>query len=124
MGSASKKDEVQAKQSDCQPTKDKEEKVPEESQEAFKNQKVAGFMDEFKLRNLIESSASNTLSQRGPPSGVTVAVSRFQQDLEALLLLAQSERPILHCMQSNKCGLTAFYSFGDASSSGFGLSVQ
>jgi hypothetical protein len=49
---------------------------------------------------------------------------RFQQDLKALLLLAQSEMPIFHCMQSNKCGLTAFYGFGDASSSGLGLLVQ
>jgi hypothetical protein len=96
----------------------------EESQEAFENQEVAGSMDEFKLRNLIGSSTSNTLSRSGPPSGVTVAVPRFQQDLKALLLLAQSERPILRCMQSNKCGLTAFYGFGDASSSGFGLLVQ
>jgi hypothetical protein len=48
VGSALKKDEVQAGQSDCQTTKNKEEKVPEESQEAFENQKVASSMDKFK----------------------------------------------------------------------------
>jgi hypothetical protein len=95
VGSASKKDEVQAKQSDCQPTKDKEEKVPEESQEAFENQEVAGSMDKFKLRNLIGSSTSNTLSQSSPPSGLTVAVPHYQQDLEAILTLAQTQKPIL-----------------------------
>jgi hypothetical protein len=96
----------------------------EESQEAFENQELAGSMDKFKLRALIGSLASNTLSWSGPPSGVTVAVPRFQQDLEALLLLAQRERPILCCMQSNKCSLTVFYGFGNAFSSGFSLSVQ
>jgi hypothetical protein len=70
----------------------------EESQEAFENKEVAGSMDEFKLRNLIVSLASNTSSWSGPPSGVTAAVPRFQQDLEALMLLTQSERPILHRM--------------------------
>jgi hypothetical protein len=59
VGSASKKDEVQAGQSDCQTTKDKEEKVPEESQEVFENQEVAGSMDKFKLRNLIGSVTAN-----------------------------------------------------------------
>jgi hypothetical protein len=83
VGSALKKDEVQAGQSDPQTMKGKEEKVFEESQEAFENQEVAGSMDEFKLGNLIGSSASNTSSQSSPPSGLTVAVPHFQQDLEA-----------------------------------------
>ncbi len=95
MGSASKKDEVQARQSDRQTTKDEEEIVPEESQEAFENQEMVGSMDEFKLRSLIGSSASNTSSQSSPPSGLTIAVLCFQQDLEAILMLAQSQKPIL-----------------------------
>ncbi len=116
VGGTLEKNKDQATQGKPQASEDEEE-----SQEAFENQEVAGVTDEFKLRDLIGSLASNTSSRSGPPSGVTVAMPRFQQDLKALLLLAQSERPILCCMQSNKCGLTAFYGFGNASSSGFGL---
>jgi hypothetical protein len=116
VGGTLEENEDQAMQGKPQVSEDKEE-----SQEVFENQEVVGSMDEFKLRNLIGSSASNTSSWSGPPSGVTVAVPHFQQDLEALLSLAQDERPILHCMQSNKCGLTAFYGFDDASSHPDGL---
>ena len=59
----------------------------------------------------------------GPTSGLTEAVPRFKEDLEALLQLAQDDEPILRCVRS-KHTLTAFYGFGDASSGGFGSTVE
>ena len=59
----------------------------------------------------------------GPPSGFTEAVPRFREDLEALLHLAQSDEPVMRCVR-NKHTITAYYGFGDASSGGFGSTVE
>ena len=59
----------------------------------------------------------------GPTSGLTEAVPRLKEDLEALLHLAQDDEPILRCVR-NKHTLTAYYGFGDASSGGFGSTVE
>jgi hypothetical protein len=48
---------------------------------------------------------------------------RFRQDLEVLLQLTKSEKPILRRVRSANCLMAAFYGFGDASSSGFGASI-
>lgn len=58
----------------------------------------------------------------GPSLGYTALVPRFKDDLEALLALAASDKPILRVVRS-KLVHTVFYGFGDASSSGFGASV-
>jgi hypothetical protein len=58
-----------------------------------------------------------------PLSGLTEAVPRFRVDLEALLHLAQGEKPIVRCIR-NKHTLAAYYGFGDASSGGFGSTVE
>jgi hypothetical protein len=89
-----------------------------------KNQEVVGSMEELKLRNLIGMDASNTSDRGGPPLGSNTVVPRFQEDLTAILLLSQSKKPIVRCIQSCKCSLTAFYGFGDTLSSGFGSLVQ
>ena len=61
--------------------------------------------------------------QDGLESGVTTAVPRFQEDLEALLQLCEGEQPLVHRMRSSSRA-TAYYSFGDASSGGFGATVE
>jgi hypothetical protein len=59
----------------------------------------------------------------GPPSGITCAVPRFRSDLEAILVLAASPTPLKRVVRSKKM-LTAYYGFGDASSDGFGATVE
>jgi len=59
----------------------------------------------------------------GPSSGLTPVVPRFKSDLEAILHLADGEKPQLHYVRS-KHTMTAYYGFGDASSGGFGATIQ
>ena len=59
----------------------------------------------------------------GPPMGLTEAVPRFKEDLEALLHLAQADKPAMRCV-CNKHIVTAYYGFGKASSGGFGSTVE
>ena len=69
-----------------------------------------------------ELMPEDLLLHAGPPSGVTPFVPRLKDDLLALSALTISEKPILRVVRS-KTVHTAFYGFGDASSSGFGASV-
>ena len=62
-------------------------------------------------------------STAGPASGITMAVPRFQSDLEAILFLAESNTPRVRVVRSTKI-VTAFYGFGDASSDGFGATIE
>jgi hypothetical protein len=57
------------------------------------------------------------------PSGLTKAVPRFKEDLDAVLDLATSNQPTMSCVRS-KHMLNAYYRFGDASSVGFGSTVE
>ena len=59
----------------------------------------------------------------GPESGITSAVPRFPSDLGALLELAASEKPARRVVQSKRM-LNVYYGFGDASSDGFGATIQ
>ena len=43
----------------------------------------------------------------GPTSGLTEAVPRFKEDLEALLHLSQDNEPVMRCVR-NKHTLTAY----------------
>jgi hypothetical protein len=58
-----------------------------------------------------------------PPGGLTKAVPRFKDDLAALLSLAVGEQPVIRHIWSHRT-LTAYYGFGNASSGGFGSTVQ
>jgi hypothetical protein len=80
--------------------------------------------NEVKLQQLIGKSPGAAPNQQGPSSGFTQAVPRFWQDLKALLFLTQSKKPILRRMRSAKYVHTTFYGFGDASSGGFGSSIE
>ena len=62
-------------------------------------------------------------STAGPTSGITMAVPRLQADLEAILFLAESDTPRVRVVRSSKIA-TAFYGFGDASSDGFGATIE
>ena len=58
-----------------------------------------------------------------PESGTTRAVPRFAADLRALLELSDSDKPTPRVVRG-KVVLTAYYGFGDASSGGFGASIE
>lgn len=59
----------------------------------------------------------------GPDSGLTRAVPRLLSDLEALEKLSRSDKPLTRVVRG-KVVLTAIYGFGDASSGGFGASIE
>ena len=82
-------------------------------------------MDDIKEELLRHVLVGGTDAGRtdGPPSGLTEAVPRFKEDLEALLHLTQSDEPVVRCVR-NKHTITAYYGFGDASSGGFGSTVE
>ena len=62
-------------------------------------------------------------SGSGPESGKTQAVPRLKSDLEALVALTQSETPRYNVVRG-KVVFRAYYGFVDASSGGFGASVE
>lgn len=59
----------------------------------------------------------------GPVSGLTRAVPRFRSDLEALCRLTASDTPLVCVVRSSKI-ITVYYGFGDASSQGFGATIE
>ena len=59
----------------------------------------------------------------GPSSGITFAVPRLISDLEALAHLTASEKTTTQVVRG-KVVLTALYGFGDASSGGFGSTIE
>lgn len=58
-----------------------------------------------------------------PPSGLTSAVPRLRDDIEALITLAQSDTLVRRRVRSLHT-LTVYYGFGNASSNGFGVTVE
>ena len=58
-----------------------------------------------------------------PASGITQAVPRLRADLEALLFLSSAEKPRYRVVRG-RVVMTAYYGFGDASSGGFGATIQ
>jgi hypothetical protein len=62
-------------------------------------------------------------SNGGPSSGITFAVPRFKEDLEALMVLTRDKQPVMRPVRSRRT-LTAYYGFGDASGAGFGATVE
>ena len=59
----------------------------------------------------------------GPLSGMTRAVPRFRQDLPALITLSRGDNSMARVIRG-KFVLTAYYGFVDASSGGFGATVE
>ena len=59
----------------------------------------------------------------GPASGLTKAVPRLAEDLKALRELTDSAKPRFRVVRS-KTVFTAYYGFGDASSGGFGATIE
>jgi hypothetical protein len=58
-----------------------------------------------------------------PPSGLTKAVPRYKEDLEAILELVAGDQPAMRCVRSNRM-LMAYYGFRDAFSAGFESTVK
>ena len=86
-----------------------------ESEDLPERDEIEADMDECEL--VVETSGP------GPTLGITMAVPRFQADLEAILTLAESDTPRVRVVRSVKI-CTAFYGFGDASSDGFGATIE
>ena len=62
-------------------------------------------------------------TRAGPASGITMAVPRLKTDLEALLVLTNSDTPRVRVVRNSRT-CTALYGFGDASSNGFGATIE
>ena len=75
------------------------------------------------LSRAIKDNAAAAVVPSGPESGITRAVPRLAPDLKALLKLADGDKPALRVVRS-KVVFTAYYGFGDASSGGFGATVE
>jgi hypothetical protein len=80
-------------------------------------------MESVKIKLVAQTAMGEENRGSGPPSGITKAVPRFKEDLEAILELASGGKPALRCVQSKRI-LTAYYSFGDASLADFGSTIQ
>ena len=80
--------------------------------------------DEWEGVSVVEGQVAETVTPpSGPVSGITQSVPRFERDLEALLELSKGDKPIPRVVRG-KVLLVARYGFGDASSGGFGASVE
>ncbi len=80
-------------------------------------------MESVKIELVDQAMMRDKGCRTGPLSGITKAVPRFKEDLEAILELAMGDKPAMRCVQNN-CMLTAYYGFGDTSSAGFGSTVK
>ncbi len=81
-------------------------------------------LEDIKLSLLADSLCEEEDTHTdGPSSGLTPVAPRFKSDLEAILHLADGEKPQLRYGRS-KHTMTAYYGFGDASSGGFGATIQ
>ncbi len=80
-------------------------------------------MQDMKRALLTKVTTGRMDGRGGPPGGFTLAIAQFREDLEALTKLNQGERLAKRCVRSQQM-LTAYYGFGDASSAGFGATVE
>jgi len=94
-------------------------KVPTPAQEAEIHLELQE--DEHDLTD--EEKVAAGVSGPGPESGITMAVPCFRNDLKAILAMAESDSPIPRVVRSSKT-LIAYYGFGDASSNGFGATIE
>ncbi len=80
-------------------------------------------MEDIKQVLLTKTNTGRSSEGNGPLAGITMAVPRFKDNLEALILLTKGEMPAKRCDQSCTT-LTAYYGFGDVSSAGFSAMVE
>ena len=80
------------------------------------------FRDEVEME-VDEGDIAVAETRTGPESGITMAVPRFKTDLEALLRLSSADTPRIRLVRSTQI-CTALYGFGDASSDGFGATIE
>jgi hypothetical protein len=80
-------------------------------------------MQDVKRALLTKVTTGRTDGRGVPPGGFILAVIWFREDLEVLTILTQGERPAKRCVWSQQT-LTAYYGFEDASSAGFGATVE
>ncbi len=80
-------------------------------------------MEDIKMALMTQVNTSGSKPRNGPAAGFTLAAPWFKEDLEVILFLAESKQPCMCRVQSRKT-ITVYYGFGDASSAGFGASVE
>ncbi len=80
-------------------------------------------MKDIKLALLTQLTSGRDNLTPGPPGGFTLAALHSQEDLKAVLYLAEGSQPAKRCIRSIWAH-TACYGFGDASTAGFGLTVK
>jgi hypothetical protein len=80
-------------------------------------------LDDIKIQLLAHTLGGEDQRMDGSATGLMLAAPRFKEDLEAILHLTEGEQPALHCVRS-KLTMIAYYGFGDASSGGFGATVE
>jgi hypothetical protein len=84
---------------------------------------VEGGMEDIKNLLLTQDDWEDGQVQDGSESGLTTADPRFWEDLEAILQLCEEDQPLVRRVRSSS-KVTAYYGFGDASSGGFGATVE
>jgi hypothetical protein len=72
---------------------------------------------------LTEVTMGRTNEGLGLPADFTMAMPRFEEDFEALIMLTEGARLAKRCVRSQQT-LTAYYHFDDALLSGFGATVE
>ena len=100
-------------------------KLPKQQESVTKEEgtdATTSSLDNLKVDLITRSLTGRDGPNDGPASGVTQAAPPFQQDLDAILHLAEGDTPRMRCVQSKRT-LTAYYGFGDASLAGFGSTV-
>ena len=94
------------------------------TKETTDNETEPEAIDDIKMRLLASTLCKEEdLRTDGPSSGFTPVAPRFKSDLEAILELAKGATPQLRYVR-RKHTMIAYYGFGDASSGGFGATVQ
>jgi len=94
------------------------------TKETTDNETEPEVIDDIKMRLLASTLCEEEdLRTDGPSSGFTPVAPRFKSDLEAILELAKGATPQLRYVR-RKHTMTAYYGFDNASSGGFGATVQ
>jgi hypothetical protein len=79
----------------------KDTKGREQDEEVEGNDKSPKVMEDVKIDLWIQSMMRDKERRAGPLSGLTKAVFRFKEDMEAILELAAGDQPAMRCVRSN-----------------------
>jgi hypothetical protein len=80
-------------------------------------------IENIKIQLMTHNDCERESLRDGPSSGLTPVAPQFKQDLKAILHLTKAEQPQVQSAR-NKLTITAYYSFRDALSGGFGATIE